>query len=187
MLIGYARVSTEDQSLDLQLDALKKVDCQQFFTEKLSSAELIRPQLKAAINFARSGDIFVVWKLDRLARSLKQLINTVEEFEGRGIGFRSLTENIDTTTPSGRLIFHVFGALAEFERGIIRDRTIAGLKSARERGRFGGRPSVMTVERQIAARTLLEKKELTIKQIAGQLGVSEASLYKHIPRPRSLS
>ena len=131
MLVGYARVSTQDQSPHLQLDALKAASCKRVFEEKASGAKRDRPELIAALSFMRSGDTLVVWKLDRLARSLTQLMETVEDLSARGIGFRSLTEAIDTTTSGGRLVFHIFGALAEFERGIIRERTTAGLTSWR--------------------------------------------------------
>ncbi len=150
MLIGYARVSTQDQSPDLQSDALKKIGCEKIFIEKASGAQRDRPELKAALDYIRSGDTLVVWKLDRLARSLRQLIETVEDLQSQDIGFQSLTENIDTTTSGGKLIFHVFGALAEFERSIIRERTKAGLAPARARGKLGGRPSALS-EKDIKA------------------------------------
>ena len=140
MLVGYARVSTQDQKPELQLDALTAAGCEKVFEEKASGALRDRPQLQAALDYMRDGDTLVVWKLDRLARSIKQLIETVEMLEERGVGFRSITEAIDTTTSGGRLVFHIFAALAEFERSIIRERTVAGLASARARGRFGGRP-----------------------------------------------
>src|SRR6187200_1319658 len=140
MLVGYARVSTQEQDLALQLDALRAAGCAKVYEEKASGAQRERPELKAALDYVRKGDTLVVWKLDRLARSLKQLIETVELLEDRGIGFKSLTESIDTTTSGGRLIFHIFAALAEFERNIIRERTTAGLNAARARGRVGGRP-----------------------------------------------
>ncbi len=139
-LIGYARVSTSDQNLELQLDALKEAGCRRVFEETASGTNKARPQLLAALDFLRPGDTLVVWKLDRLARSVQQLIEIIEQLHKRGCGFRSLTEAIDTTTAGGRLIFHIFGALAEFERSIIRERTIAGLEAARARGRKG-RPS----------------------------------------------
>ena len=139
MLVGYARISTQDQSPELQLDALQKAGCERIFVEKASGAQRDRPELKAALDLMRGkGDILVVWKLDRLARSLKQLIETVEDLERRKIGFRSLTEQIDTTSPGGRLVFHIFGVMAEFERSIIRERTRAGLDAARARGRKTG-------------------------------------------------
>src|ERR1019366_5384910 len=140
MLIGYARVSTEDQDTALQRDALSAAGCERLFEETASGSRIDRAQLQAALGFARSGDTIVVWKLDRLARSLSQLIQTVEGLESRGVGIRSLTETIDSTTAGGKLVFHIFGALAEFERGVIRERTREGLLAARRRGRFGGRP-----------------------------------------------
>lgn len=141
MLIGYARVSTHDQKPELHLDALKTAGCEKLFVEKASGAQRERPQLTAAIDYMRGGDTLVVWKLDRLARSMKQLIETVEGLEAEKIGFRSLTEAIDTTTPGGRLVFHIFGALAEFERSIIRERTRAGLDAARDPSALPARPS----------------------------------------------
>jgi len=140
MLVGYARVSTQEQTPRAQLDALEAAGCERIFEEKASGAQRDRPQLKAALDFMRARDTLVVWKLDRLARSLKQLIETVEDLEAREIAFRSLTENIDTTTSSGRLVFHIFASLAEFERSIIRERTTAGLNAARARGCTGDRP-----------------------------------------------
>ena len=138
--IGYARVSTSDQNLELQLDALKQVGCRRVFEETASGATRARPQLQQALEFLQPGDTLVVWKLDRLARSLQQLIEVIAQLHTRGCGFKSLTEAIDTTTAGGRLIFHIFGALAEFERSIIRERTLAGLDAARTRGRKGGAP-----------------------------------------------
>ena len=140
MLVGYARVSTQDQNMDLQTDALMAAGCDRLFIEKASGAQRDRPELRAALDYARAGDSIVVWRLDRLARSLGQLIETVGDLEERGIGFRSLTESMDTTTWGGKLIFHIFASLAEFERSIIRERTRAGLDAARARGRTGGRP-----------------------------------------------
>ena len=185
MLIGYARVSTRDQNYDLQLDALEDAGCTKVFEEKLSAANRDRPQLKAALDYVRCGDTLVVWKLDRLARSLKQLIETVEMLSDREVGFRSLTENIDTTSSGGRLIFHVFGALAEFERSIIRERTTAGLVAARARGRVGGRPRAFDDGGIHIAQALLKDGKLTIAEIADRLGVAPSTLYKHLPRPRS--
>lgn len=183
--IGYARVSTGDQTPDLQLDALSRSGCAKIFVETASGAATDRQQLNAALDYLREGDVLVVWKLDRLARSVKQLIATVERLEDSKIGFRSLTENIDTTTPSGKLVFHIFGALTEFERSIIRERTVAGLAAAKERGRVGGRPRAMSQQRITAAKALIAEGSLTIEEIAEQLGVSDATLYKYIPRPRS--
>lgn len=155
MLVGYARVSTLDQNPALQIDALKGAGCEKLFVEKASGASRDRPELKGALDYVREGDTLVVWKLDRLARSLKQLIETVAMLEARGIGLRSLTESIDTTTAGGRLIFHIFGALAEFERTVIRERTKAGLTAARARGRVGGRPPKLSVDDLKAAKALL--------------------------------
>src|SRR5204863_7764914 len=140
MLIGYARVSTQDQTLNLQKDALEKIGCSKIFTDTASGAITERKGLDEALEYVREGDSLIVWKLDRLGRSLKHLIETITTLNNRKIGFKSLTENIDTTTSSGKLIFHIFGALAEFERDIIRERTKAGLEAARARGRRGGRP-----------------------------------------------
>jgi len=185
MLVGYARVSTQDQKPALQLDALTQVGCERIFEEKASGAQRERPQLLAAIDFMRDGDTLVVWRLDRLARSLKQLIETVEALEARGIGFRSVTEAIDTTTSGGRLVFYIFAALAEFERSIIRERTTAGLQAARERGRVGGRPPAMTSEDVAVARALLADPNITTKAVARRLGVAVSTLYKHLPAARS--
>lgn len=185
MLIGYARVSTKDQNTDLQINDLKKSGCEKIFEEKASGAQRDRPQLTAALNYIRKGDTLVVWKLDRLARSLKQLIETIEDLSGRGIGFRSLTENIDTTTPGGKLIFHLFGSLAEFERGIIRERTKAGLEAARANGKFGGRPIALSAGDLETAKTLLQNPKITFSEVAKRLGVGVATLYRHLPGGRS--
>jgi DNA invertase Pin-like site-specific DNA recombinase len=183
--LRYARVSTRDQCYQAQLDALRGAGCEKIFEEKLSGAQRDRPQLQAALDYVRPGDTLVVWKLDRLARSLKQLIETVEMLSEREIGLRSLTEAIDTTSPGGRLVFHVFGALAEFERSIIRERTTAGLAAARARGRVGGRPRALSENDLHIAQTLLQDRKLTVAQIAQRLGVAPSTLYKHLPRPRS--
>jgi DNA invertase Pin-like site-specific DNA recombinase len=185
MQIGYARVSTQDQDVSLQLDALQQIGCEKIFTEKASGAQRDRPELKAALDYLRSGDTLVVWKLDRLARSLRQLIDTFEHLNERSIGLRSLTEAIDTTTPGGTLIFHIFGALAEFERSVIRERTNAGLAAARARGRLGGRPPALTEANLIAAKALLRDPGITVEEAAKTLGVSSATLYRHIPGGRS--
>ena len=184
MLVGYARVSTHDQKPALQRDALTTAGCEKLFEETASGAQRDRPQLQAAIDYMRAGDTLVVWKLDRLARSMKQLIETVEGLDARGIGFRSLTEAIDTTTPGGKLVFHIFGALAEFERSIIRERTKAGLASARARGRLGGRPPALSVEDLTAARALLSDPEITVDAVARRLGVAPSTLYRHLPGGR---
>jgi DNA invertase Pin-like site-specific DNA recombinase len=143
MLVGYARVSTHEQSLSLQLDALKKADCRKVFDDEISGARIKHPGLKAALEYVREEDTLLVWRLDRLGRAFKDLIEIIGSLEKRGIGFRSLQESIDTTTSGGHLIFHVFGALAEFERNLIRERTRAGLAAAHARGRKRGRPVVV--------------------------------------------
>lgn len=185
MLVGYTRVSTQDQKPALQRDALTDAGCEKLFEETASGAQRDRPQLQAAIDYMREGDTLVVWKLDRLARSMKQLIETVEGLDARGIGFRSLTEAIDTTTPSGKLVFHIFGALAEFERSIIRERTTAGLKAARDRGKLGGRPPALSEEDLNAARAMLRDPAITVEAVAKRMGVAASTLYRHLPGGRS--
>ncbi len=178
MLVGYARVSTADQSLELQTDALGAGGCEKLFTDIASGARTERPGLGQALEFCRTGDTLMVWKLDRLGRSMSHLIETVRHLEERGVGFRSLTEQMDTTTPGGRLIFHVFGALAEFERGLIQERVQAGLKAARARGRTGGRPPVPD-ETKAMAQALLADPTLSVKQICQRLGIAKSTLYKY--------
>lgn len=185
MQIGYARVSTQEQELSLQLDALHQAGCEKIFTEKASGAQRDRPQLKAALDYLRAGDTLVVWKLDRLARSLRQLIDTVEELNARQIGLLSLTESINTATPGGTLIFHLFGALAQFERAVIRERTNAGLAAARARGKVGGRPPALKAASLTAAKALLRDPAITVDQAAKTLGVSPATLYRYFPGGRS--
>jgi len=187
LLLGYARVSTDDQRLDLQRDALigAGVSVDPIYEDKLSGARSDRPGLAAVLKAAREGDTLVVWRLDRLGRTMIDLIKLVTDLEARGVGFRSLTENIDTTTPAGKLVFHVFGALAEFERNLTRERTRAGLLAARARGRVGGRKRVMT-ERDVAvAKTLLREGSLTVEEVAEQTGVSMATLYRYLPGGRA--
>ncbi|WP_031431984.1 recombinase family protein [Methylomicrobium agile] len=184
MLVGYARVSTQDQNPALQLDALKAAGCEKLFVEKASGAQRDRPELLAALDTLRAGDSLVVWKLDRLARSLKQLIETVELLESRSIGLRSLTEAIDTTTAGGKLVFHVFGALAEFERSIIRERTKAGLEAARARGKKGGRPPVLVAKDLAAAKAMLSDPDITMEEVAKRLKVAPSTLYRHMPGGR---
>lgn len=188
MLIGYARVSTFEQTLDLQQDALTKAGCEQTFTDTISGSVVERPGLQNALLYLREGDTLVVWRLDRLGRSLKHLIETVTALHERGIGFKSLTENIDTTTSAGKLVFHVFGALAEFERDLIRERTQAGLAAARARGRHGGRPraEALNTSRKIAlARALYQDKSHSISDICSTLHVSRATLYRYIRGERN--
>ena len=183
-LVGYARVSTRDQTVALQLDALNAAGCVRQFEETASGAQRDRPQLVAALDWMRAGDTLVVWKLDRLARSTKQLIETVEELARRGIGFRCLTQDIDTTTAGGRLVFTIFSAIAEFEREIIQERTRAGLDAARARGRRGGRPPALKPRDIKEARALLADPEITVEQVAARLKVSPSTLYRHLPGGR---
>lgn len=182
MLVGYARVSTHEQNLSLQLDGLKKAGCQRVFDDKISGAKSARPGLKAALEYVRKGDALLVWRLDRLGRSLRDLIEIIASLERRGIGFRSLQESIDTTTSGGRLIFHVFGALAEFERNLIRERTRAGLEAARARGRKGGRPRKLDRKKMELARRLHSERKYTIKETCQILGISKPTLYAYLRR-----
>lgn len=176
-LIGYARVSTADQSLALQLDALKATGCETVFEDQASGAKTDRPGLSEALAFTRRGDTLVVWKLDRLGRSIAHLIETVRVLEGKGVGFRSLTEGVDTTTPGGTLVFHLFGALAQFERDLIRERTRAGLKAAEARGRKGGRKPAVTNEKLARAQLHLAAGR-TVREAASRIRVSKTALYK---------
>ena len=185
MLIGYARVSTHDQTLNLQRDALEKAGCNRTFTDTASGAKAARKGLEQALNYVRKGDTLVVWRLDRLGRSLPHLISTMTDLEERGIGFKSLTENIDTTTSGGKLIFHIFGALAEFERNLIRERTQAGLTAARARGKRGGRPNNLTARQRTIAQSLYDDPKNSIAEICRTLKISKATLYRYIkPRER---
>ncbi len=176
--IGYARVSSSDQNTDLQIDALKAAGCDRIFQDEISGSTTVRPGLQQALDYIREGDTLVVWRLDRLGRSLQHLIETANDLQTRGIGLRSLTEQIDTSTPGGKLVFHVFGALAEFERAIIRERVNAGLVAARKRGRIGGRPKVVT-DPKAAAIKALEGQGLTSHEICESLGISRASYFRH--------
>jgi DNA invertase Pin-like site-specific DNA recombinase len=183
MLIGYARVSTNEQNLDLQLDALKKegVEEPRIFTDKVTGTKAERPGLTDALSHLRAGDTLVVWRLDRLARSLSNLIELVNRLAGQGIAFRSLTERIDTSSATGKLVFHIFGALAEFERNLIKERTLAGLSAARARGRMGGRPRLNPKAGKVAlARKLYADKSNAISEICKTLHISRATLYRYI-------
>lgn len=180
MLIGYARVSTGEQNLDLQITALIQAGCEQIFSDKLSGVKMDRPQLINALNFARAGDTILVWRLDRFGRSLTDLISSIEQLEKRNVGFKSLHENIDTTTATGKLIFHIFSALAEFERNLNRERTMAGLNAARARGHFGGRKSSMTPEKIKIAASLMKDKGNMIDDICKTLKISRATLYRYV-------
>ena len=178
MLLGYARVSTDDQTTRLQLDALEAAGCERTFSERASGASTERPVLAEVLSHSRQGDTLVVWRLDRLGRSLPHLIETVQKLEGAGVALKSLTEGIDTTTPNGRLIFHLFGALAQFERELIRERTMAGLAAARARGRKGGRPPKLSAEKLRVAQRLLKDPESTVSEVARTLGVHRSTLHK---------
>lgn len=183
MIVGYARVSTTDQTLNLQQDALNQAGCDRLFSDTMSGAKAERPGLAQALEFMRAGDVLVVWKLDRLGRSLKNLIEVVSKLSETGIGFRSLTESIDTTTSSGKLIFHIFGALAEFERDLIRERTAAGLVAARARGRKGGRPraAALSDPKKVAlAVSLYNDKNNSIDDICATLRVSRSTLFRYL-------
>ncbi|WP_029528426.1 recombinase family protein [Polaromonas glacialis] len=183
MLIGYARVSTDDQNLDLQRDALRRAGCERMLEDKASGAKADRTGLAALMSMLRAGDTVVIWRLDRLGRSLKNLIELVERFEAAKVGLRSLQENIDTTTSGGRLVFHLFGALAEFERNLIRERTQAGMAAARVRGRMGGRPKRLDPAKLALALRLHHEAKHTIKEICQMMGISSKStLYNYLAR-----
>jgi DNA invertase Pin-like site-specific DNA recombinase len=177
--LGLVRVSTHEQTLNLQKDALHKAGCNKISTDTASGAKAERKGLDEPLSYVRKGDTLVVWRLDRLGRSLPHLITTMTDLEERGIGFKSLTENIDTTTSGGKLIFHIFGALAEFERNLIRERTQAGLTAARERGRKGGRPKALTPKQLSIAQSLYDAKN-SIQEICRTLKISKATLYRSI-------
>ncbi|MEO1263183.1 MAG: recombinase family protein [Bacteroidota bacterium] len=183
MKIGYARVSTRDQSIDLQMDALKKAGCGKIYSEQVSGTKSDRPKLKEMLKQLRKGDVVVVWKLDRLGRSLRDLVSLISTFQDIGAGFKSLQDSIDTTTPTGKLTFHLFAALAEFERDIISTRTKAGLDAARARGRKGGRPKGLSKKAQDKARlaeSLYTEKERSISEICDHLEISKPTLYRYL-------
>lgn len=180
MLIGYARVSTDDQNLNLQHDALKNAGCERIFDDQITGNKIQRPGLEAALEFAREGDVVIVWRLDRLSRSLKDLIEMVALLDSKKIGLKSLHESIDTSSSSGKLIFHIFGALAEFERNLIRERTNAGLQAARARGRKGGRPKKLNADKSKLALKLYNDKEHSINKICELIGISKPTLYKYL-------
>ena len=183
MKFGYARVSTKEQNLDLQMDALKKEGCEQIFHEVVSGAKTKRTELDRLLSTLREGDVLVVWKLDRLGRSLKHLVTLVSELVEKGIGLQSINDPIDTTNPQGKLVFNIFACLAEFERDLIRERTQAGLKAARARGRTGGRPKGLSQKAQrkaIAAVALYKEGKLSVIEICQNLNISKASLYKYL-------
>ena len=179
MLIGYARVSTHDQNLHLQKDALEKAGCEKIY-EEISGGSRLRPELERTMEMLREGDTLVIWRLDRLGRSLKHLIELVTELDQRKVGVKSLTESMDTTTSGGKLIFHIFGALAEFERNLIRERTNAGLAAARARGRKGGRPPALDERKREVAIKLYNEREHSIKEICRIMGISKPTLYSYL-------
>lgn len=181
MKIGYARISTQEQNIDLQADALKAAGCEKIFQDVGSGAKDERRGLAEAVEYARAGDVLVVWKLDRLGRSLKHLIETVNQLHAKGVGFASVQESIDTTTSGGKLIFHVFGALAEFERELIRERTSAGLKAARARGRKGGRKEKLTPRQVETARAMVNNPDIPISVICETFKISKPTLYRYVP------
>lgn len=183
MKIGYARVSTKDQVLDLQIDALNKDGCEMIFEETASGAKTDRPELQNLLKHIRKGDIVVVYKLDRLGRSLKHLLEVVSELNSKEVGIRSINDAIDTTTPQGRLFFNISASFAEFERDLIRERTKSGLEAARARGRKGGRRQGMTKEAEqkaILAETYYKEGKMGVNQIAEEIGVSKMTLYKYL-------
>jgi DNA invertase Pin-like site-specific DNA recombinase len=187
MRIGYARVSTDDQTLDLQRDALKRAKCRQIYEEHASGKTAMRPELEACLKSLRKGDTLVVWRLDRLGRSLGDLIQLTTELRSRGVDFESLTEKIETGSSAGKLIFHVFASLAEFERNLIRERTLAGLRAARARGRNGGRPRKLKTKDIQAIKALMHAGELPVQDIADRFGVARSTLYRNAARPESLN
>lgn len=187
MKVGYARVSTVDQDPGFQIDALMRDGCERVFHEKMSGAKADRPELIAALDYLRPGDVLVVWKLDRLGRNVRQLLDTVDELHRRGIAFRCLTQDIDTSTASGKLVFHIFAVLSEFERDTYRERTMAGLRRAKEQGRVGGRPRAMAEADILKAKAMMKEQGITMKAIAETLGVSVPTLYRHLPGGREVS
>src|SRR5712691_5067519 len=186
MKIGYVRVSKQEQHEGLQIDALKEAGCEKWFVDKITGSKAERKGLDEALAYVRSGDTFVVWKLDRAGRSLTHLIELLKGLKERGIEFISLTEQIDTTTPGGKLIFHLMGALAEFERDLIRERTNAGLAAARARGRVGGRPRKLKTNGKVAlARQMFADKSHSIPEMCVALGVSRATFYRYVKEAKS--
>lgn len=177
MLIGYARVSTDEQNLELQLDALKKAGAEKVYEEKVSGTRTSRPELDACLKSLRKGDTLVVWRLDRLGRSLQHLVETITELENEGVAFKSVSDSIDTSSASGKLMFHIFASLAEFERSLISERTKAGLESARKRGRVGGRRPKLNASQREAVRKMMKDPATSVSKVAKDFGVSRATLY----------
>ncbi len=187
MLIGYARVSTNEQNLDLQKDALKKAGCEKTFVDEISGSVATRPGLEKALEVLREKDVLVVWRLDRLGRSLKNLIELIGELEQRGVCFQSLQESMDTSSSGGKLIFHVFGALAEFERNLIKERTVAGLEAARARGRKGGRPKALDDQKRDLAVNLYNEGKHEVQEICRIMEISKPTLYRYLRSKEKLS
>ena len=185
--VGYARVSTLEQNEDLQTDALKKAGCERIFTDHASGAKASRPQLDRMLDMLRRGDTVVVWKLDRLGRSVQNLVDLMDRFQKMGVEFRSLTENMDTSTSGGVLIFNIFSALAQFERDLIRERTKAGLKAARARGRNGGRPRKLSDKDIAMVSQLYDSRTVTVQEIADRFNVSRSTIYKALERSKDRS
>ena len=183
MRIGYARISTDDQTLDMQRDALKRAKCREVYEEQATGKNINRPQLENCLKSMREGDTLVVWRLDRLGRNLADLVRLIAELEQRKIHFVSMTEKIETGSPAGRLIFHVFAALAEFERNLIRERTVAGLKAARARGRNGGRPPKLSPKELKTIRALLKTADIPVAEIAARFGIARSTLYRTVRKP----
>lgn len=179
-MVGYCRVSTHDQNLDLQKDALESAGCIKIFCDQVSGSKSDRPGLDEVLNYLRKGDCLVVWRLDRMGRNLKHLISVVEDLEKRGIGFSSLQEGINTSTPGGKLIFHVFGALAEFERCLIQERTQAGLAAARARGRLGGRKRKLTSKQVEIMFNMHDSKKHSIREICKTFGITTPTFYNYL-------
>ncbi|ANI31244.1 transposon DNA-invertase [Yersinia entomophaga] len=184
MLVGYARVSADDEKLNLQRDFLNQVGCERLFEDHFNGAKVERPGLQQALNFVRAGDTLVVWRLDRLSRSLKDLIGMMALLETKGIALKSIEDGIDTSTSSGELIFRLFGALAKFERNVIKERNQAGLRAARARGRNGGRPKALSQDKQDLAVKLYDEKNYTVAQICQMMGISKPTLYKYLGAAR---
>ncbi len=179
-MIGYARISKHDQNVFIQEDALKKAGCERIFIDEISGSVTMRKSLELALEVLRAGDVLVVWRLDRLGRSLRHLVELITELEKRKIGFKSISEAMDTTSSGGRLVFHIFGALAEFERNIIRERTKAGLMAARARGRKGGRPKSLSPEERKIAVKLYKSGEHSVQEVCRVMGISKPTLYSYL-------
>lgn len=187
MLIGYARISTAEQSMDLQIDAIKSAGCEKLFSDTVSGSKARRPGLDEALGFVREGDTLVVWKLDRLGRSLTHLVQLMETLQKRGVSFKSLSDGIDTTTPMGKMTFGIFGSLSEFELSLLRERTLAGLKAARARGRNGGRKKSLNREQIATMLTLYESGKHSVVDICKQMQISRKSFYNYLARENDSS